>query len=120
MPRSEELKHVNVHLRYRKRASKLICKLSERIEELEKTPTGSEVITLASDYTNYDCAFPFVFILCFVSVRFTGGFLFYYFLLTHGPHYLQTILREQAEVQFGLYNPKYIAPLLLDAIIADK
>src|SRR6185437_9039643 len=35
MPRSEELKHVDVHLQYRKRASKLMRKLSERIEELE-------------------------------------------------------------------------------------
>jgi len=78
-------------------------KLSERIEELEKTPTGFELITLASDYTNYDCV-SFVHSCCLV--RFTGGFLFYYFLLTHGPHYLQTILKEQAEVHFGLYNPK--------------
>src|SRR6185437_14239314 len=76
MPRSEELKHVDVHLQYRKRASKLIRKLSERIEELEKTLTGSEVITLVSDYTNYDCAFPFVFISVCCQFGSQEGFCF--------------------------------------------
>ena len=57
MPRLAELKQVEVTMRYRKRAMRLMRKLSAAVEELKHTPTGSELIALASNYTHFDCVF---------------------------------------------------------------
>ena len=62
MPKLAELKQVEVTMRYRKRAIGLVRKLSDAVEELEHTPTGSELIALASNYTHFDCVFYLVLI----------------------------------------------------------
>ena len=96
MPRLTEVKKIQGNFAYRYRALRLLRHLVDDIVSSKSTPTCEQVLALASTHTHYDCACFCCSICC--TVQFTGGFLFYYFLLTHGPPYLQTVLAEQLKV----------------------
>src|SRR5689334_4577833 len=97
MPRLTKVKKSQGNLAYRNRALRLLRHLVDDIVSSKSTPTCEQVLDLASTHTHQDCACLFCLYLLY------SAFLFYYFLLTHGPQYLQTILAEQLNVR--LFNP---------------